>query len=390
MRRRVLLGITGGIAAYKSAMIASALTQAGVDVVVVMTDAATRFITPLTLETLSKNRVITDMFTRDFPYEVKHVSLAQSSDLVLIAPASADFIAKAANGLADDMLSTTYLACKGIKVMCPAMNTGMYNDTATQDNLLALRKRGVHIIEPTAGRLACGDCGKGRMEEPQKIVEQVLQLLNVKPDCLGRRVLVTAGATVEDIDGVRFISNYSSGKMGLALAMAAQQRGAKVSMICGNMSVSVPDYIPVQKVKSTKDMYQAVLSQVEAQDVVIMAAAPADYGVEEKFDNKIKAASLTLHLVKNPDIAQAVGANKGDTKLVVFAAETQNLLDNARAKLISKHADMVVANDVTQEGAGFGVDTNIATLITPTEEEALPQMSKEALADVILDKILTL
>ena len=390
MRKKVLLGITGGIAAYKAASIASHLVKAGVDVVVVMTDAACKFITPLTLETLSKNRVITDLFARDFPYEVEHVSLAKSSDLALIAPASADFIAKAALGLADDMLSTTYLACKGIKVMAPAMNTNMYLDPTCQANMATLRERGVHFVEPTEGVLACGDIGKGRMAEPDYIVDYVLGLLGVKPDYLDKKVLVTAGATVESIDGVRYLSNHSSGKMGVAIADRAYQRGAEVTLVAGRVSVPIPTYLDVVRVESTEDMYEAVVSRAKEQDLIVKAAAPCDYRPAKVYDNKVKTDTLTLQLVKTPDIAQAVGSDKGETRLVVFAAETENLIENARGKLVKKNADMVVANDVTQEGAGFGVDTNIVTLVTKDGEESLPKMDKEELADVLLDKILRL
>lgn len=390
MRKRVLLGVTGGIAAYKAAYIASALTKIGVDVVVVMTDAATKFITPLTLETMSKNRVITDMFSREFPYEVEHISLAKSSDLVLIAPATADFMAKAAGGIADDMLSTTYMACRGVKVMCPAMNTAMYESEANQANMRVLRDRGVLFVEPAEGMLACGDVGKGRMAEPDDIVRYVRELLAVKADLVGKKVLVTAGATVETIDGVRYLSNFSSGKMGVAIATAAAERGAVVTLVAGRMQIAAPKDIEVVQVVSTQDMYEAVMARTAGVDVVVKAAAPCDYTPKTVFDNKYKGDSLTLELVKTPDIAAAVGACKGKCKLVVFAAETQNLVENAQAKLVKKNADLVVANDVTREGAGFGVDTNVVTFVTPTEVEELPMLTKEQVAHRIWDKVLTL
>jgi len=390
MRKRVLLGVTGGIAAYKAAYIASALTKVNLDVVVVMTDAATRFITPLTLETLSKNRVITDMFSRDFPYEVEHISLAKSSDLVLIAPASADFIAKAANGIADDMLSTTYMAAQGVKVMCPAMNTAMYQSEANQRNMATLQERGVLFVEPKEGLLACGDVGKGRLAEPDQIVRFVLEQLAIVPDLAGKRVLVTAGATVETIDGVRFLSNFSTGKMGVALAEAARDRGAEVTLVAAKMSVPLPKGVAIVSVQSTADMYAAVMDRVADCDYIVKAAAPADYTPKQRFAHKFKGDSLTLELVKTPDIAAAVGQVKGDCKLIAFAAETQDLVANAQSKLIKKNADMVVANDLTQDGAGFGVDTNIVTLVTAAGAEPLPKMSKEALAHVIWDRVLTL
>ena len=390
MRKRVLLGVTGGIAAYKAAYIVSRLTKCNVDVVVVMTDAATQFITPLTLETLSKNRVITDMFSRDFPYEVEHVSLAKSSDLVLIAPATADFIGKAASGIADDMLSTTYMACKGVKVICPAMNTAMYDSEANRYNMQVLKERGVLFVEPEEGMLACGDVGKGRLAEPDYIVDKVLELLAVTPDLLGKKVLVTAGATVETIDGVRYISNFSSGKMGIAIAEAARDRGAEVTLVAGRVSVSMPQGVEVINVVSTEDMYTAVLSRVGDMDYIVKAAAPADYRVKTVFDNKYKGDTLTLELVKTPDIAAAVGKNKGQCKLITFAAETERLVEHAQEKLKKKNADMVVANDLTQDGAGFGVDTNIVTFVTSDAVEPQPKMSKELLAHRIWDKVLTL
>lgn len=390
MRRRVLLGVTGGIAAYKAAYIASALTKVNVDVVVVMTDAATQFITPLTLETLSKNRVITDMFSRDYPYEVEHVSLAKSSDLVLIAPATADFIAKAANGIADDMLSTTYMACKGIKVMCPAMNTAMYESEANRANMKVLADRGVLFVEPDEGLLACGDVGKGRLAEPDAIVAKVLELLAVEPDLAGKKVLVTAGATVETIDGVRYLSNHSSGKMGVCIAEAAMERGAKVTLVAGRVSVDLPKGVEVVRVTSTREMYDAVVGRVAEMDYIVKAAAPCDYTAANPYDNKVKTDKLTLELVKTPDIAAAVGKIKGNCKLITFAAETQNLVVNAQEKLVKKNADMVVANDVTQEGAGFGVDTNVVTFVTPDAVTPMPKMSKAELAHRIWDKVLTL
>ena len=389
MRKRVLLGVTGGIAAYKAPTIAGALKHAGVDVSVVMTDAATKFITPLTMETTSGNRVITDMFSRDFPYEVEHISLAKSSDLVLIAPATADFIGKVARGIADDMLSTTIMACKGIKVFAPAMNTGMITDEAYLENVEILKKRGAIFIEADSGELACGDVGKGRLPEPSVIVEEVLDLLKVKPDLLGKKILVTAGATVETIDGVRYISNFSSGKMGVAIADEAYQRGAEVTLVCGRVTVDVPKYIKRVDVLSSADMYEKVTSLVSSNDVIIKAAAPADYTPKQVAANKIKSDTLTLELVKTKDIAQAVGKIKGDRILVIFSAETENLLENALAKLKKKNADLVVANDVTQEGAGFNVDTNIVTFITPDGNlQRFDIMPKTQVANLILDKVL--
>lgn len=391
MRKRVLLGITGGISAYKSPTIASRLKQAGVDVHVVMTDAATKFITPLTLETVSGNRVITDMFSREFPYEVEHISLAKSSDLVLIAPATANFIGKVANGIADDMLSTTVMASKGIKVYAPAMNTGMITDDFYLKNVEALKQQGAYFIESDEGHLACGDSGKGRLPDPLKIVEYVLNLLKIKPDYQGKRVLVTAGATIETIDGVRFLSNFSSGKMGIAIADEAYKRGADVTLVCGRVSVNVPDYIKRIDVVSTTDLLNTVLQEEPNNDIFIMAAAPADYQPVNVCENKIKSDMLTLELKKTPDVAAHLGKIKGDKRLVVFSAETENLVDNAKKKLIKKNADLVVANDVTLDGAGFGTDTNIVTIIDKEGNITdYPKLPKTEVANVILDSIIKL
>lgn len=391
MRKRVLLGVTGGISAYKAPTIASRLRKAGVDVTVVMTDSATKFITPLTMETMSGNRVITDMFSRDFPFEVEHISLAKRSDLILIAPATANFIGKVASGIADDMLSTTVMASKAIKVYCPAMNTGMITDEFYLQNVEKLKSQGALFMESDEGILACGDVGKGRLPEPEEIVDYVLSLLKVTPDYQGKRVLVTAGATVETIDGVRYISNFSSGKMGIAIADEAYSRGADVTLICGKITDPVPDYLKRIDVVSTEDMMKAVLEQTENSDIIIKSAAPADYTPVKVEENKIKSETLTLTFKKTPDIAKAVGQIKGDRILCVFSAETQNLLENAKGKLKSKNADLVVANDVTREGAGFGVDTNIVTIITKNGDiHEYEKMPKTQVAKVILDTILTL
>lgn len=391
MRKRVLLGVTGGISAYKSPTIASRLRKSGIDVSVVMTDSATKFITPLTMETMSGNRVITDMFSRDFPYEVEHISLAKSSDLVLIAPATANFIGKVANGIADDMLSTTIMACKGIKVFAPAMNTGMLTDENYLQNVEKLKKQGAYFIESDSGILACGDIGKGRLPEPETIVDFCLELLKSKNDYCGKRVLVTAGATIETIDGVRFLSNSSSGKMGVAIADEAYSRGADVTLVCGRVSVDVPKYLKRIDVVSTEDMFNAVVGELPNNDVIIKAAAPSDYAPIRVFANKVKSETLTLNLVKTKDIAREVGRIKGNRKLVIFSAETENLIENAKGKLEKKNADLVVANDVTKEGAGFNVDTNIVTLISRQGEVcAYEKMSKQKVANIILDKILEL
>lgn len=391
MKKNVVLGLCGGIAVYKSCEIVSSLRKLGYDVKVVMTDHAKEFVTPLTFETISKNAVINDMFAPKPHYEVEHISLAKWAGVFLVAPATANAIAKFANGIADDMLSTSFMATEGIKVVCPAMNTKMYLSEANLANIEKLKQNGVIIIEPQSGMLACGDVGIGRMEEPSEIVKKVDELLTPKPDFRGKKVLITAGATLEDIDGVRFISNRSSGKMGIALAEAVLERGGQVTIVCGKVSVPLPKNCAIKKVQSTLDMYDAVMEEIDNHDVFIMSAAPADYRVKEKFSNKIKTQSLVLEFVKNPDIAAAVGEKKNNKKLVVFAAETEDLIANAAQKLAKKNADMIVANDVTQEGAGFDVDTNIATLLYADGRiDSLPVMQKRELADEILDGIISL
>lgn len=387
--KNVVLGVSGGIAAYKSCEIVSRFVKLGANVDVIMTEHAEEFVTPLTFETLSNNRVVRGMFEERTEHDVRHVSLAKKADALIVAPATANVIAKFAQGIADDMLSTTWLACKGLKVIAPAMNTAMYEDEATVSNLRILRSRGVVVIEPATGRLACGDTGKGKMAEPADIVGEVQSLLQPVRDFDGKTVLVTSGATEEYIDGVRVITNHSSGKMGCAIARAAAERGAKVVLVHGNMSVPVPENVAKSvAVKSTEEMMKAVLAEVPASDVVIMAAAPADYKVKNTFSQKIKSETLTLEFVKNPDIAAEVGKIKGDRILVIFSAETENLLKNAKGKLAKKNADLAVANDVTREGAGFFVDTNAATIIDRDgNAQEYGVMPKTELADIILSAV---
>ena len=387
--KNVVLGVSGGIAAYKSCEIVSRFVKLGANVDVIMTEHAEEFVTPLTFETLSNNRVVRGMFEERTEHDVRHVSLAKKADALIVAPATANVIAKFAQGIADDMLSTTWLACKGLKVVAPAMNTAMYEDEATVSNLRILRSRGVVVIEPATGRLACGDTGKGKMAEPTDIVGEVQSLLQPVRDFDGKTVLLTSGATEEYIDGVRVITNHSSGKMGCAIARAAAERGAKVVLVHGNMSVPVPENVAKSvAVKSTEEMMKAVRAEDPASDVVIMAAAPADYKVKNTFSQKIKSETLTLEFVKNPDIAAEVGKIKGDRILVIFSAETENLLKNAKGKLAKKNADLAVANDVTREGAGFFVDTNAATIIDRDgNAQEYGVMPKTELADIILSAV---
>ena len=390
--KNVLVAVTGGIACYKACGLVSALKKAGACVNVVMTAHAAEFVAPLTFETLSANPVACDMFAPKEHWEVEHVSLAKKADLVIIAPATANVLDKLAAGIADDMLTTTLLATKAKVLACPAMNTAMYENEAVQSAIKTLKARGYEFLEPESGLLACGDVGKGRMCEPEEIYAKALDMLMPKRDYAGKTVLVTAGATREDIDGVRFISNYSSGKMGIEIAKAVKNRGGRVILVAGFVTAKIPAYIDeTVSVKSTCDMYDAVMSKVGECDFVIKAAAPADYRVEKVADDKIKDSEVTLELTKNPDIAKAVGKVKGDKKLVVFCAEKRELIERAKGKLKSKNADMVVANDVTKEGAGFDVDTNIATLITKEGKvRDCELMTKAALADVILDELIAL
>ena len=389
--KHVVLGVSGGIAAYKSCELVSRLKKLGADVHVIMTRNAEEFVAPLSFETLSDNKVVRGMFEEREEHDVRHVALAKLADVFVVAPATANVIAKFARGIADDMLSTTWLASDAPKLVAPAMNTAMYDDEATQDNISLLKERGVMFVEPGVGRLACGDTGRGKMAEPADIAERILEILRPVRDFEGKRVLVTSGATEEYIDGVRVITNHSSGKMGCALAEAAAERGAEVVLVHGRMSVPVPEGVAkAVRVHTTLEMMDAVLAETEAADVIVMAAAPADYRPKETFTSKLKSETLTMEFVKNPDIAKAVGERKGGRKLVVFSAETDGLIANAKKKVASKNADFAVANDVTKEGAGFYGDTNIASLVGKNGEvRECGLMTKRELADVILDAVLS-
>jgi len=385
--KSIIVGVTGGIAAYKTCEIVSSLIKRGAEVNVIMTANAARFVAPLTFETLSNNRVTIDTFDRDFEYNVKHISLAKKADAFVVAPCTANFAAKFANGIADDFLSTTVMAVSCPVILAPAMNTGMLNSPAYKQNADTLKKRGVIFVGPSKGRLACGDDGDGRMSNPSDILTKIDEVIFPKNDFAGKTVLITAGATREPIDPVRFISNYSSGKMGVMLAEACEVRGAKVIFVHGNISVLTSASWDLTPVTSTLDMYNAVVANLDKADIIIKAAAPADYKIAAKYDQKQKATKLTINLEKTPDIASYVGKNKGKKKLVIFSAETEKLVDNAKKKLIAKNADLVVANDVTQDGAGFEVDTNIATIISKDKSKSYDKMSKRELADIILDWI---
>lgn len=392
--KHVVVGVTGGIAAYKACEVVSRLRKLNADVDVIMTKNATKLVQPLTFETLSNRPVCVDTFERIESWDVKHISLAQKADLFVVAPATANLMAKLAAGIADDMLSTTLLATKAPILLAPAMNTGMWTAEATQHNLKTLLNRGVKTVGPGSGFLACGDTGSGRMSEPVEIVQAAQELLCPIQDLEGLKVLVTAGPTVERIDPVRYLTNDSSGKMGYAIAEAAQNRGANVTLITGPVHIPAPSGVSVIPVTSTMSLYDCMMNHCEEQDVIIQAAAPADYRVEHIADQKIKKQSgepFVLTLVQNPDIAKAVGSRKKAGQILVgFAAETQNVFKNAQAKLEKKNLDLIVANDVTADGAGFGVDTNIVTFITKEGTCSLPKMSKREVAERILDKALSL
>lgn len=386
--KTVVLGVTGGIAAYKACEICSRLKKLHANVRVVMTEHAREFVQPLTFETLSGNQVAVSLFEHSF--EIEHISLAKAADVFVIAPATANVIGKLANGIADDILTTTAMATTAPVLIAPAMNCNMYRNAANQHNLDVLRDRGVHFVGPESGILACGDIDIGRMSEPQKIVEAICAILVPKQDLKGKRVLVTAGPTREFIDPVRFLSNRSTGKMGYAIAEAARDRGAEVTLVSGPVELAKPKGMTTVDILSTLDLYNEVTARAKESDIVIQAAAPADFRPAVKHDKKLKkdGNDMNLALLANPDIAAQLGRDKHEGQiLVAFAAETNDVLENAGKKLIKKNADMIVANDVTMPGAGFGVNTNCVTLITGEDMRSLPLMTKRETADAILDRI---
>ena len=391
--KTVLLGVTGGIAAYKAAMLTSALVKLGAFVEVIMTENATKFIAPLTFEQLTGNRTITDTFDRNFTHQVEHISLAQRTDLVIIAPATANICAKLAHGLADDMLTTTVLACSCPKLIAPAMNTGMYENPVTQDNLELLRRYGWEVIEPASGRLACGAVGAGKLPEPELLVQHILRTIAMPHDLAGKKVLVTAGPTQEALDPVRYLTNHSTGKMGYALAKMAMLRGAQVTLVTGPTSIAPPPFVEVVKVVSAGDMFAAVAERCAEADFIFKAAAVADYTPACYSDDKMKKqdGELSIPLERTRDILKYLGENRREDQVICgFSMETRDLLKNSRAKLQKKNVDMICANNLKVAGAGFGVDTNVITLITQTDVTELPLQSKEAAAGAILDKALQL
>ena len=390
----VVLGVTGGIAAYKACELLRILQKRGIDVYVVMTQNACRFVTPLTFETLSGHPVAVDTFDRPQTWEVEHIALAKRADLFLIAPATANIIGKMACGIADDMLSTTVMATRAPVMIAPAMNTGMWENEATQHNLRTLASRGVQIVLPASGHLACGDSGAGKLEDVAVIAERALEALGRTRDMEGLRVLVTAGPSREALDPVRYVTNRSSGKMGYAIARAAAQRGAQVTLLTGPVALEAPQGVQVVPFTTTQELLERAQELASKQDVLIQAAAPADYRAQKIAPQKIKKNSgepLVLTLVENPDVAAALGRSKRpDQVFVGFAAETNDVLAHAQGKLERKNLDMIVANDVTLPGAGFDVDTNVVTLITRDEAVSLPLMRKDEVADRILDQVLML
>ena len=391
--KTVLLGVTGSIAAYKIAYLASALKKLHAQVHVLMTKNATNFINPITFESLTGNKCLVDTFDRNFQFQVEHVSIAKQADVVMIAPASANVIGKLAHGIADDMLTTTIMACKCKKIISPAMNTNMYENPIVQDNLAILQHYGYEVIEPASGYLACGDTGAGKMPEPEMLLEYILREIAKEKDLSGQKVLVTAGPTQEAIDPVRYITNHSSGKMGYALAKAAMLRGAQVTLVSGPCAIEPPPFVKLVPVVTAKEMFDAVTTVSFEQDIIIKAAAVADYRPAKVFDDKVKKqeGQMSIELEKTDDILQYLGDNRVPGQFLCgFSMETQNMLGNSRAKLGKKHLDMVAANNLKVAGAGFQGDTNVLTLITQDEDVSLQLMSKEDAANIILDKILSI
>ena len=391
--KTILLGVTGGIAAYKAAALASALVKLHASVEVVMTRNATQFITPLTFEQLTGNRTMVDTFDRNFSHQVEHIALADRTDLVIVAPATANVCAKLAHGLADDMLTTTVLACRCPKLIAPAMNTNMYENPVTQDNLSLLEKYGWEVISPASGRLACGAVGPGKLPEPVDLLQHILRHLALPHDLSGKRVLVSAGPTQEAIDPVRYLTNHSTGKMGYALARMAMLRGADVTLVSGPTAIEPPPFLRTIPVVSAQDMYDAISKNAPQADFIFMAAAVADYTPTECADNKIKKkdGDMAIPLKRTQDILGFLGEHRAPGQILCgFSMETQNMLENSQAKLSKKHVDMICANNLKVPGAGFGVDTNILTLITRDAVTELPKMSKEEAANAILDAALSL
>lgn len=389
--KTVVLGVTGGIAAYKMPNLASALVKLGCNVQVLMTQNATQFITAVTFETLTGNKALVDTFDRNFSFQVEHIAVADQADLVMIAPATANVIAKLAHGLADDMLTTTVLACNCSKIVVPAMNTKMYENPVTQDNLNILRHYGWEVVEPASGYLACGAVGKGKLPEPEALLQVILHDLAHEKDMAGKKVLVTAGPTQEALDPVRYLTNHSSGKMGYAIAQAAARRGAQVTLVSGPVALKRLPYVETVDVVSAQEMFEAVTTRAAEQDIIIKAAAVADYRPTVVAEDKMKKSddALSIPLERTQDILGWLGQHRQPGRFLCgFSMETQNMVENSRKKLEKKRVDMIAANNLKVEGAGFGVDTNLLTLITKDGLDELPMVTKEAAADLLLDSIL--
>ena len=391
--KTVLLGVTGGIAAYKAAALASALIKQHAAVEVVMTRNATQFITPLTFEQLTGRKVMIDTFDRNFVHQVEHISLAQRTDLVIVAPATANVCAKLAHGLADDMLTTTVLACRCPKLIAPAMNTNMYENPVTQDNLDTLRRYGWEVITPASGRLACGAVGPGKLPEQEELLQYILRWLAFPHDLEGKKVLISAGPTQEALDPVRYLTNHSTGKMGYALARMAMLRGAEVTLVSGPVSIAPPPFIRLIPIVSARDMFEVITANAADSDYIFMAAAVADYTPAQYADDKIKKhdGDLSIPLQRTKDILAYLGEHRSDNQIICgFSMETRDMLENSRAKLQKKKVDMISANNLKVPGAGFGVDTNVITMITKDDITQLPLMTKEETANAILDKVISL
>ena len=391
--KTVVLAVTGSIAAYKMANTANMLKKLGADVHVLMTQNATQFINPITFETLTQHKCLIDTFDRNFQYSVEHVALAKAADIVLIAPASANVIGKIACGIADDMLTTTVMACPCKKLVAPAMNHNMLHNPIVEDNIKKLASYGYGIINADRGTLANGDIGDGRLPEERVLVEHILKEIAFDKDLAGKKILVTAGATREPIDPVRCITNHSSGKMGIAIARAAMQRGAQVTLVCGHCEAELPMFVDVVKVQTAQEMFEAVTGKAAEQDIIIKAAAVADYTPAVTAESKIKKSDddMKIDLMRTKDILKALGENKRQGQLICgFSMETDNVLENSRKKLAGKNCDMICANSLRTQGAGFGVDTNVITMITPTDTQELPMMSKDEAAHRILDRLIAL
>lgn len=391
--KSIIIGVSGGIAAYKTAYLVSALSKTEADVNVIMTENACEFISPLVFETLTENKCYVDTFDRNFKFDVEHISLAKKADIFMIAPATANVIAKIANGIADDMLTTTFLASKCKKIVSPAMNTAMFENQITQDNISKLKKYGIGVVEPQNGLLACGDTGAGKMPEPDFLFDVIEREIAREKDMLGKKVLVTAGATMESLDPVRFLTNHSSGKMGFAIAKEAMLRGAEVTVVKANTTAKIPNFVKIVEVSSAKDMFDAVTALSDQQDIIVKAAAVADYTPECYVDSKIKKkdGDLSIPLKRTKDILKYLGENKREGQFLCgFSMETENMLENSKAKLSKKNADMIVANNLKDAGSGFKTDTNAVTLITKDGHRSLELKSKAEVAKEIFDEILGL